>query len=128
MTTPPSPTAQLLLDAPTIERALRRISHEIIERNPSLHEIVIAGIPSRGVEVARRLAEYIGQIEKKPVELGTIDVSMHRDDLHTRRKLSAVEVTQLPLDLNGRTIILARGHGCDLLIWQARPDPAGSPG
>ncbi len=106
MPNPPSPTAQLILDAPAIDRALRRIAHEIIERNPELAKIALAGIPSRGVEVARRLAANIEQIEKAPVELGMIDVSMHRDDLRLRKKLSPVEVSQLPLQLDGRTIIL----------------------
>ena len=103
---PPSPTAQLLLDAQAIERALRRIAHEIIERNSSLRDIALVGIPSRGVSIAKRLAAFIEQIEKVPVELGTVDVAMHRDDLHLRGRLSHVEKTHLPLKLEGRTIIL----------------------
>ena len=51
------------MDAAGIERALRRIAHEIIERNPQLEKIVIAGIPSRGVEIARRIAAFIHEIE-----------------------------------------------------------------
>jgi pyrimidine operon attenuation protein/uracil phosphoribosyltransferase len=103
---PPSPQAVLVLDAQAIERALRRIAHEIIERNPALDQVVIVGIPSRGVEVARRLVDDIEQIEKTRVEFGVIDVSMHRDDIHTRKNLSPVEVSRLPLDLEGRTRIL----------------------
>lgn len=104
---PPSPTAQLILDAPAIERTLRRIAHEIIEANPDLAKIALAGIPSRGVEVARRLAANIEQIEKTPVECGVIDVAMHRDDLRLRKQITAIEPTTLPHDLAGRTIILA---------------------
>ncbi len=104
--TPAAPaTAALLLDAPAIDRALRRIAHEIIERNPELDRIVLTGIPSRGVEIARRLAASIESIEKK-VEQGVIDVSMHRDDLSRRGRLSPIEATRLPLDLTGRTVIL----------------------
>ena len=103
---PPSPTAQLVLDAQAIERVLRRIAHEIIERNSTLADIALIGIPSRGVAIARRLAGFIEQIEKVRVELGTVDVAMHRDDLHLRNRLSHVEATQLPLRLEGRTIIL----------------------
>ena len=103
---PPSPQAVLVLDAQAIERALRRISHEIIERNPDLKQIVLVGIPSRGVEVAKRLVDYIGQIEATPPEFGIIDVSMHRDDIRTRKSLSPVEVSRLPLELDGRTLIL----------------------
>ena len=104
--TTPSPTAQILLDAPAIERALRRIAHEIIERNSILRDIALIGIPSRGVSIAKRLAAFIEQIEKAPVEVGSVDVAMHRDDLHLRGRLSHVEKTHLPLKLEGRTIIL----------------------
>jgi pyrimidine operon attenuation protein/uracil phosphoribosyltransferase len=104
---PPSPTAQLLLDAQAIERAIRRIAHEIIERNSPLSDIALIGIPSRGIAIARRLAAFIEQIEKIPIEQGVIDVGMHRDDLHLRKRIAPIEVTHLPLNLEGRTIILA---------------------
>jgi len=103
---PPSPKAALVLDAQAIDRALRRIAHEIIERNPEINKVAIVGIPSRGVEIAKRLIENIGQIENVKLELGVIDVSMHRDDIRLRKSLSPVEVSHLPLDLEGRTIIL----------------------
>ncbi|MEA3187401.1 MAG: pyrimidine operon attenuation protein / uracil phosphoribosyltransferase [Chthoniobacter sp.] len=104
----PSPPshAQLVLDAAAIDRTLRRIAHEIIEGNPDLKQVALVGIPTRGVEVARRIAAQIEHIEKQTVELGIVDVSMHRDDLRLRGKLSAVGLTQLPHDLTGRTIIL----------------------
>ena len=103
---PPTPTARLLLDAQTIERALRRIAHEIIERHPALAEVALIGIPLRGVALARRLAACIERIEKVPVEHGAIDVAMHRDDFHLRKRLSPVAASCLPLQLAGRTIIL----------------------
>lgn len=103
---PPSPTARLFLDAAAIERALRRLAHEIIERNPDLGAVALIGIPSRGVAIARRLAAFIEQIEKKPIEHGAIDVAMHRDDFHLRKNLSPVAETHLPLQLEGRTIVL----------------------
>lgn len=104
--TPSSPNAVLILDAQAIERALRRIAHEIIERNPALNQVVLVGIPSRGIEIANRLAGIVWQIEKVRLELGVIDVSMHRDDIRLRKNLSPVEVSRLPLDLDGRTLIL----------------------
>lgn len=103
---PPSSKAVIVLDAQAIERALRRISHEIIERNPELNRVVLVGIPSRGVEIARRLGDYIEQIEKIRLEQGVIDVSMHRDDIRLRKSLSPVQVSRLPLDLDGRVLIL----------------------
>src|SRR3954464_7542595 len=102
----PAPGATLVLDQAAIERCLKRIAHEIIERNPDLAKVALIGIPSRGVEVAQRLAANIGSIEKTPVEFGVVDVSMHRDDLRLRKKLTAVEPTRIPHDLTGRTIIL----------------------
>ena len=103
---PPSATATQVLDSQGIERAVRRIAHEILEHNPDLSKIAVVGIPSRGVELAKRLVSFIEQIEETHVEFGLIDVSMHRDDLHTRGNLSPIEVSQLPHDLEGRTIVL----------------------
>src|SRR5437660_10076160 len=84
-TNTPSDKSILVMDAPAIGRALRRIAHEIIERNPDLTQIVLAGIPSRGNEIARRIADTISAIEKVSVAVGTIDVAMHRDDVGTRK-------------------------------------------
>jgi pyrimidine operon attenuation protein/uracil phosphoribosyltransferase len=103
---PPAEGAALILDAAAIERALKRIAHEIVEGNPDLSKVALIGIPSRGVEIARRLREYIEQFEGKQVEMGVIDVSMHRDDLHTRKRMYAVQATQLPHQLAGRTLVL----------------------
>jgi pyrimidine operon attenuation protein/uracil phosphoribosyltransferase len=99
-------TAVLILDGPAIERALRRIAHEIIERNPDLTPVVLAGIPSRGNEIAHRIAGFITAIEKKEISTGVIDVSMHRDDVGTRAELPIVRASQLPLPLESRTVII----------------------
>jgi pyrimidine operon attenuation protein/uracil phosphoribosyltransferase len=103
---PPAPDASLVLDAQAIDRALRRIAHEIVERNPDLAGICIVGIPSRGVEVAHRIASHIQNIERILPELGVIDVSMHRDDLRIR-PLPTVAASHLPPNLDDRTLILA---------------------
>jgi len=101
-----SSAAVSVMDAEAIRRALRRIAHEIIERNPHLEKVVIAGIPSRGVEIARRIAGFIGEIERNDVETGVIDVAMHRDDVGTRRELPLVRASKLPLPLEERTVII----------------------
>src|ERR1700745_1023125 len=88
-----------IMDAEAISRALRRIAHEIIERNPRLIHVVLAGIPSRGVEIAQRVARFIHEIEKINVETGVIDVAMHRDDVGTRPELPIVHESKLPLPL-----------------------------
>jgi pyrimidine operon attenuation protein/uracil phosphoribosyltransferase len=94
------------LDADAIQKAIRRMAHEIVEQHPSPEKLVLAGIPTRGIEVARRLADHIEKIDGARPYLGTVDISMHRDDLSTRGKVTALEVTDLPIDLNGRPLIL----------------------
>jgi pyrimidine operon attenuation protein / uracil phosphoribosyltransferase len=102
----PSSATAPVLDAAAIERALRRIAHEIIERNPDLGSIVLAGIPSRGVEIASRLADIIESLGKVRVATGAIDVSMHRDDVGTRAELPRVQASSLPLPLENKTVII----------------------
>jgi pyrimidine operon attenuation protein / uracil phosphoribosyltransferase len=101
-----SSSAVPIMDGEAIRRALRRIAHEIIERNPQLEKVVIAGIPSRGVEIARRIAAVIHEIEKIDIETGVIDVAMHRDDVGTRRELPVVRASNLPVPLEDRTVII----------------------
>jgi pyrimidine operon attenuation protein/uracil phosphoribosyltransferase len=96
----------LVMDADTMRRALRRIAHEIVERNPALGSIILAGIPSRGNELAQRIGSLIGDIEKTEVPTGVIDVSMHRDDVGRRAELPVVRASRLPLPLEGRTVII----------------------
>jgi pyrimidine operon attenuation protein / uracil phosphoribosyltransferase len=96
----------LILDADAIAQALRRIAHEILEHNPDPDRFVLVGIPLRGGELAKRLADLIGQIEGRAPQTGVVDVSMHRDDLSLRKKLPSVHETRLPLHLEGLTVIL----------------------
>ena len=102
----PSSATAPVLDAAAIDRALRRIAHEIVERNPDLGSVILAGIPSRGVEIARRLADIIESLGQVRVGTGAIDVSMHRDDVGTRRELPLVQASTLPLPLEGKTVII----------------------
>jgi pyrimidine operon attenuation protein/uracil phosphoribosyltransferase len=94
------------MDAEAIARALRRIAHEIIERNTALETVVLAGIPSRGVEISQRLAGLIEEFSKTRIERGVIDVSMHRDDVGQRAELPRVQASHLPVPLEGRTVII----------------------
>jgi len=95
-----------IMDAEAIRRALRRIAHEIIERNAHVEDVVLAGIPSRGVEIARRIAVFIHEIAKTNVETGVIDVAMHRDDVGTRKELPVVRASKLPVPLDDRAVII----------------------
>lgn len=95
-----------IMDADGIRRALQRIAHEIIERDPQLAQVVLAGIPSRGVEIAKRIADFIRGIEKIDIDTGIIDVAMHRDDVGTRPELPVVRASKLPVPLEERTVII----------------------
>ncbi len=94
------------MDAETIRRALRRMAHEIVERNSDLSAIALAGIPSRGVEIARRIAEFIGSVARTQIATGVIDVSLHRDDVGQRADLPVVHPSHLPVPIEHRTIII----------------------
>jgi pyrimidine operon attenuation protein/uracil phosphoribosyltransferase len=104
----------LIMDAAAVQRALRRIAHEIIERNPNLRSLVFAGIPSRGVEITQRIAGFIRAIENSDarresgvdIATGVIDVAMYRDDVGTRAELPVVRESKLPLPLEGRTVVI----------------------
>lgn len=108
MTDPHSstPAGVPVMDAEAIRRALRRIAHEIIERNSDLATVVLAGIPSRGVEIARRIAGFMEEFEKTKIETGVIDVAMHRDDVGQRAELPVVQTSHLPVPLDGRTVVI----------------------
>ena len=101
-----SHTGVLVMDSEAIRKALRRIAHEIIEQNHELLRLVIAGIPTRGITIAERIVSHIADIEGVTPTLGAVDVSMHRDDLSTRARVSVLEATRLPLDLDGRPLVL----------------------
>jgi pyrimidine operon attenuation protein / uracil phosphoribosyltransferase len=101
-----SSTAVPILDAEAIDRALRRIAHEIIEGNPNLENVVLAGIPLRGVHIARRIASLIREIKNANVDAGVIDVAMHRDDVGTRKELPVVHASKLPVPMEVRTVII----------------------
>ena len=94
------------MDAEGIRKAIRRIAHEIIEQNHDLERLVIAGIPTRGKTIARRIVSHIAEIEGVSPAFGVVDVSMHRDDLATRPRVSVLELTELPMDLDGRPLVL----------------------
>lgn len=104
--TPPFPGAALVLDAAAIDRSLKRIAHEMSERNPDLTKVALIGIPSRGVEVANRLGSCLATFTGVQPFVGVVDVAMHRDDLHRHRVPPRVERTILPHALEEVTVIL----------------------
>jgi pyrimidine operon attenuation protein/uracil phosphoribosyltransferase len=76
--------AREVLDADDVQRALTRIAHEVLERNKGAQSVILLGIPTRGVPLARRLADRIGEVEGRPIPHGSLDITMFRDDLRMR--------------------------------------------
>jgi pyrimidine operon attenuation protein/uracil phosphoribosyltransferase len=95
----------LILNGPAMQRALTRIAHEIAERNESSHEVVLVGIQRGGVPLAERLGKYLQGIWAHPTPTGSLDVSMHRDDLD-QRVAPDMQPTVIPFDVNGKTVVL----------------------
>lgn len=101
-----SPGWKAVLTPEEIRRALTRIAHEILERTHGGEGIVLLGIPTRGVPLARRLAGRIGEFEGTPAPHGSLDVTMHRDDLRLR-PARALRRTEVPADgVDGKTVVL----------------------
>jgi pyrimidine operon attenuation protein/uracil phosphoribosyltransferase len=98
--------AKTVLGAEEIRRALTRIAHEILERTDGAADVVLLGIPTRGVPLARRLAARLAQVEGHPAPAGSLDVTMYRDDLRLRpaRTLRHTEVP--PAGIDGATVVL----------------------
>jgi pyrimidine operon attenuation protein/uracil phosphoribosyltransferase len=99
------PETTVILNAATIQRALTRIAHEIAERNESGVDVVLVGIPEGGVPLAQRLGIILAGIWGQPVRTGSVDVSMHRDDLDNR-VAPKVHPTVIPFDVTGKTVVL----------------------
>lgn len=92
--------ARTVLDAADIRRALTRIAHEVLERTKGGRDVVLLGIPTRGVTLAERLAARIAEVEDRPVPCGSLDVTMYRDDLRMRpaRALGRTEIPREGVD------------------------------
>jgi len=95
-----------LMSASEIERTLVRLVHEIIEKNNGAGELGIVGIRRRGVFLAQRLGEMIQRIEKTPVPVGTLDISLYRDDLSTVGPKPVVQETDIGFPVTGKNIVL----------------------
>jgi pyrimidine operon attenuation protein/uracil phosphoribosyltransferase len=89
-----------VLDADDVQRALTRIAHEVLERNKGAHSLVLLGIPTRGVPLARRLAARINDVEGTTVPTGSLDITMYRDDLRLRpaRGLARTDLPDVGID------------------------------
>ncbi|HHY10212.1 MAG TPA: bifunctional pyr operon transcriptional regulator/uracil phosphoribosyltransferase PyrR [Firmicutes bacterium] len=95
-----------ILDEEQIRRGLTRIGHEIIERNRGTDNLLLVGIYTRGVPLARRLARIIKSIEGADVVVGRLDISLYRDDLSSVDEQPVVSHTEIPVDVEGRVVVL----------------------
>jgi len=98
--------ARILLQATDIQRALTRIAHEIVESNRGSSDLVLLGIPTRGVFLAQRIGAVLDEIEPGSAAVGSLDVTMYRDDL-TRHPTRLSSPTQIPADgIDGKVVVL----------------------
>ncbi len=95
-----------LMSASEVERTLIRLAHEILEKNNGIEDLALVGIRRRGVPLAERLAKIIQRIEKKPVLLGTLDITLYRDDLSTLDSKPVVQRTEMEIPITGKSVVL----------------------
>ena len=95
-----------VIDEDGLKRTLARLSHEILERNKGLEKVALVGMQTRGVFLARRIAQKLHEIEGKEVPVGVLDVTLYRDDFRVRLKQPKIQVTDIPFSLDEMSIVL----------------------
>lgn len=95
-----------ILDAQGIQRAITRIAHEIVEKNKGTEDLVLVGLRSRGVDLARRIAKKLKEIEGAEVPVGVLDVTLYRDDLSRAGIQPLVRKTEIPFSIDGKKVVL----------------------
>ncbi len=120
-----------IMDATAMRRALIRIAHEVVEAGKGVSNLAMVGIRTRGVPLARRLAEHIKEIEHINCPVGTLDITLYRDDLTTIALQPVVHKTEIPFNVTGKTIVLVDDvlytgrtvrAALDAIIDYGRPD------
>lgn len=94
-----------LMDQDDVGRAIKRIAHEILERNKGIEGLALVGVRTRGVYLARRLSDAMQEIEGEKVSVGELDVSLYRDDFNMRRS-HPVGLTRIDFDVNDKVVVL----------------------
>jgi len=95
-----------LMSASEVERTLIRLAHEILEKNNGVEDLALVGIRRRGVPLAERLSKIIQRIERKPVLLGTLDITLYRDDLSTLGSKPVVQKSEMEIPITGKSVVL----------------------
>lgn len=97
---------ELLMDKHGVDLAITRITHQVIERNRDFSKFGIVGMQTRGVFLAKRIADKIKEIEDMTLEIGTLDITLYRDDYHVSLRHPEVKVTNIPFDITEMNILL----------------------
>jgi pyrimidine operon attenuation protein/uracil phosphoribosyltransferase len=100
------PEGKTVLGADEMSRALTRVAHEILERTNGANDVVLLGIPTRGVPLARRLAAKLAQAEGRPAPAGSLDITMYRDDLRLRPARSLGHTSVPAEGIDGKIVVL----------------------
>ena len=95
-----------IVDADGLRRIVTRIAHEIVERNKGTEDLVLVGIRRRGVPIASRMAQKIREFEGREPALGSLDITLYRDDLSTVSHQPVVGASEIPVDINGKIVVL----------------------
>jgi len=95
-----------IVDAEGIRRMITRIAHEIVEQNKGIEDLVLVGIRRRGVPLAERIRTMIHDFEGGDVPLGSLDITLYRDDLNTIAEHPVVRTTDIPVDIQGKNVVL----------------------
>ena len=95
-----------IIDADGLRRIITRIAHAIVERNKGVDDLVLVGIRRRGVPIANRMAAKIMEFEGRLPALGSLDITLYRDDLSTVAHQPVVGATEIPVDINGKVVVL----------------------
>ncbi|MBD3233121.1 MAG: bifunctional pyr operon transcriptional regulator/uracil phosphoribosyltransferase PyrR [candidate division Zixibacteria bacterium] len=95
-----------VMDAPSFSRTVTRIAHEIIERNKGVDDMAVIGIRTRGAILAERLVSAIEKIENISLPLGLLDITLYRDDVHTRLEQPVVQKTEIIFRVSNKVVIL----------------------
>ena len=98
--------SKIILDKKEIDRMIVRITHEILEKNQSIKDLVIVGIRTRGVYLALRIAKKIKRFEKKDIQVGILDINLYRDDINILDHQPVIRKTEIPFDITGKNVIL----------------------
>ena len=95
-----------IVDADGLKRIVTRIAHEIVERNKGVNDLVLVGIKRRGVPLAERIAERIVEFEGRSPSLGSLDITLYRDDLSLVAQQPVVGGSEIPVDVRGKVVVL----------------------